>query len=270
MKTKRQMRKVTKVALVLGLAAGLTVAGLAVAASLENTVIVNSGLGKAAAPLTAAPTVASNPVGALAVRACAPGKAVVQERAVRGEGNGNLCLPVGRDLTGSTHVDPFYSSISSQVIGYFRDRVGDPGSTASTVVCWNEQDWLANGGEGLLGYVWPDSGVVNLSPDVCSRLDALTYDKQRKANYKTAEAVDTLAHESIHVAGIHNEARTECYAIQLTQFTGVQLGTSGDFGYGLGVTLLDQYDSWKGTEYYTPQCYDGSKLDLYPETTVFP
>jgi len=239
------MRKATKVALALALAAGLALA-------------------------IASPAAASNPVQALTVRDCAPGKAVVQERAVRGKGNGNLCIRVGRDLTGSTHVDPLYSSISSQVIANLRGRLGDPGSTASTVVCWNQRDWIANGGEGLLGYVWPDSGVVNLAPEVCSRLDALTYDNQRKLNYKTAEAVDTLAHESIHVAGIHNEARTQCYAIQLTEYTGVQLGTTDDFGYALGVTLLDQYDSWKGTEYYTPKCYDGSKLDLYPATNVFP
>lgn len=209
METKRRMRtKARRAALVLGLLSGVAAAVAVATARVEAP--VTSSLAKPAAQLAADPTRRSDSVPeALSVRACAPGKAIVRERAVVGTGNGRLCITVGRDLTGSTHVDPLYSAISSKVIGYFQERSGDTGSTASTVVCWSERDWLANGGEGLLGFVWPGTGVVNLAPEVCAELDELVYDGARDSEYKTAEAVDTLAHESIHVAGVHNEARTE-------------------------------------------------------------
>jgi hypothetical protein len=240
-------------------------AGIAVSASSGGTAAL---LGKGLASPTSQSALATSQQANGTV--CRAGTAPVKERAVVGHGKRTLCIKVGRNLTGSTHVDPFLGKVSSMVIDFYYERTGENGSAASKVVCWSQEDWLSIGGKGLLGFVWPGTGVVNLSPQVCAELDELVYDGARVKDYDTAEAVDTLAHESIHVAGELNEARTECYAMQLTQYTSEQLGTNGQFGFDLGGILLADYESWKGTEYYTSQCHNGSQLDLYPDSELFP
>ena len=53
-----------------------------------------------------------------------------------------------------------------------------------------------------------------------------------------AEAVNTLAHESMHLRGIQGEAAAQCLAIQADAWTAVRLGGTADQGLALARFVL--------------------------------
>lgn len=53
-----------------------------------------------------------------------------------------------------------------------------------------------------------------------------------------AEAVNTLAHESMHLRGIESEAQAQCLAIQADAWTVVRLGGTADEGFAVTRLLL--------------------------------
>ena len=65
---------------------------------------------------------------------------------------------------------------------------------------------------------------LELSPTICHTMETLLYKRPVYANRCTANAVDTLTHEMIHALGVTDEARTECYAMQLSWITAETLG----------------------------------------------
>lgn len=181
-------------------------------------------------------------------------------------------LPVMGGPSTRSRFDPKYARIASQISG-----------KPTQVICWNAAEWnsihvrrRADAGEGLswvLGYVRRGTAVVNLAPAVCDRLDLLAYRGARprgRARVEFAEAVDTLAHEAIHVGGISDEAITECYSLQFMDWTAMQLGTN--YAYARSMTGL----AWNvlygkiPVEYRTPDCYDGGPLDLLPASALWP
>ena len=181
-------------------------------------------------------------------------------------------VPIMGGPSSRSRVDPLYSKIASSVSG-----------KSAQVFCWNAADWnsihvrkreeVGEGLEWVLGYVWLGSVQVNLAPAVCSRLDLLTYARKRPrgaARIDFAEAVDTLAHESIHVAGISNEAITECYSLQYMDYVAMRLGTN--YAYARDMTL----QAWNvlyrliPATYRTSECYNGGPLDLLPRSDVWP
>jgi hypothetical protein len=185
-------------------------------------------------------------------------------------------LPTLGGPSDSSRVDARYSSVASVIA----DR-------PVTVQCWNHPDWdrlhiewrrYEGGGDGLswvLGYVFHDSTVVNLAPDVCARLDLVTYSRKKPrapgTRLEIAEAFDTLAHESVHAAGVTDEAVTECFSMQLTELVADELGVGYRFGRAMGgLAWRELWPLYAGSEYYTPDCYDGGPLDLYPDTSVWP
>lgn len=68
---------------------------------------------------------------------------------------------------------------------------------------------------------------LELSPTICHTMETLLYKRPVYANRCTANAVDTLTHEMIHALGVTDEARTECYAMQLSWITAETLGSPG-------------------------------------------
>ena len=81
--------------------------------------------------------------------------------------------------------------------------------------------------------------------------------------------VGTLAHEAYHVAGVTDEAITECFAIQAAAFTATQLGAGPTEAAALARMQL-AFMRYKPKEYYSPECRAGGALDLHPETEAFP
>ena len=77
-------------------------------------------------------------------------------------------------------------------------------------------------------------------------------------------SLNTLAHESYHLAGVRNEAETECYALQAIDFVARRLGASPDQGRALAAFSFDQLPRRMPPEYSSPECRDGGRLDLHP------
>jgi hypothetical protein len=109
--------------------------------------------------------------------------------------------------------------------------LGIPKSIA--VACWSEADWQHISGVNpdsvytLLGfYTSRMPHWLELSPGICRSLETLLYHRPQYPNRITANAVDTLTHEMLHALGSRDEARTECFAMQLSWVTANSLGVS--------------------------------------------
>ena len=124
-----------------------------------------------------------------------------------------------------------------------------------------------------LGWVRGNRGIINLSYPACVHLDRIAYDDARLTSLQVGAAVGTLAHEAMHVAGIHDEGVADCYAMQLTALTALRLGAQPDYAELMRVRNAEHNEKYRsGTEYDSPDCYDGGPLDLDPDTppTAFP
>lgn len=83
-------------------------------------------------------------------------------------------------------------------------------------------------------------------------------------------ALETLAHESWHLAGHVDEATTECYALQTIAFVADRLGAPREQGEQLArAAFLGLYASMP-PEYHSSECRDGGELDLRPRSSVWP
>lgn len=152
------------------------------------------------------------------------------------------------------------------------------------VYCWELGDWEDLNEEWavvesdefwLAGFADADTGTIDLSPEVCEPLHAFFGSDYaptlNEESLDLASALVTLAHEAEHLRSPEAaEAAVECVAIQRVRdlvraagrgrpYAELMTGLAWDVGYP------DMPD-----EYRTKQCRDGSKLDLRPETSVFP
>jgi hypothetical protein len=87
---------------------------------------------------------------------------------------------------------------------------------------------------------------------------------------EVAWSVNTLAHESYHLAGVRNEAETQCYGLQAIDFVARRLGASPQQARALAVFSFDQLPGRMPPEYTSPQCRDGGKYDLHPGNPIWP
>jgi len=85
-----------------------------------------------------------------------------------------------------------------------------------------------------------------------------------------AWAASALAHESYHLAGVRNEAQTQCYALQAIDFVARRLGASADQAWALAAFSFDQLPRRMPPEYSSPECHDGGRYDLRPGSAVWP
>jgi hypothetical protein len=86
----------------------------------------------------------------------------------------------------------------------------------------------------------------------------------------TAWSLNALAHESYHLAGVRNEARTECYALQAIDFVARRLGASPRQARQLAQFAFSELPDRMPAEYTSPDCRDGGKLDLRPGDPIWP
>jgi hypothetical protein len=82
---------------------------------------------------------------------------------------------------------------------------------------------------------------INLSPGICRSIETLLYHRPRYPGPITADGMDTLTHEMIHALGVVDEARTECFAMQLSYFTDTSLGSPAWYGARLAHLSLGNY-----------------------------
>ncbi|MDQ2910204.1 MAG: hypothetical protein M3R39_04200 [Actinomycetota bacterium] len=104
-----------------------------------------------------------------------------------------------------------------------------------------------------------------------SRYDA-DYDRayacSRRAN-RTAEALMTLAHESMHLRGWADEASAQCYGLQELAYVTQQLGGNAEQGRAVTAYILAMQGGLP-SEYQSGECRAGGAFDLHPDTPEFP
>jgi hypothetical protein len=133
------------------------------------------------------------------------------------------------------------------------------------------------------GYVKFDAdgrpaSVTELAPETCSALrhidrvdfSCLAHDACGFKEFKVAWAADTLAHESFHLRGFRAEAIAECYAVQNTAFVAERLGVDDATARQLQRWVFTDGYPNEPEEYRSDDCRDGGRLDLRPQSAIFP
>jgi hypothetical protein len=114
--------------------------------------------------------------------------------------------------------------------------------------------------------------LAYLTPERCLDLYRLGFKGEVRSS-RTARAVAVLAHEAWHLRGVADEGETECYALQTGVEIGRRLGLSADTARRLMRQQLVENAgrSPASFEYRVPpDCRDGGRLDLKPDTARFP
>ena len=86
-------------------------------------------------------------------------------------------------------------------------------------------------------------------------------------------ALWTLAHESIHLSNVRDEAKTDCYGMQEVAWTASQLGASPDDARAIADylwTTIYPTERVDNPSYWTADCFAGGPLDLTPSDNLWP
>ena len=137
-------------------------------------------------------------------------------------------------------LDPRYGAAGTAATG-----------AAAVVVCWGGDTWnqlsrinaeaFGDSTARTGGFVSDGQQVVNLPGRLCRYLDLALYAHARHVDRWTAWAFKNLTHESVHVAGVGNEAATECYAMQLMARTIEWLGLGRRYAHALTGVSWSRY-----------------------------
>ena len=125
------------------------------------------------------------------------------------------------------------------------------------------------------------SDEANLSAATCDSLERVWRGKQRsfrclivgRCDDGTLAAVSgivTLAHESWHLRGIAEEARTQCYAVQSVEVVAERLGVTDVDARAIAVRVAYDNAHMPVGEYHSAQCRPGGAYDLRPDTPRWP
>jgi hypothetical protein len=183
-------------------------------------------------------------------------------------------LPRRGGVTQASRVEPRFSRVAAALSGV-------PGTV---VRCWSLPDWVAlieergayTGGVVDLradGFV-SEGTRVNLAPRMCERLVRFVYEGRRPARGKVklqlANTVLTLGHETVHVAPGGDEAVATCFGLQRMRRAGVLLGAPRAYADSLAELAWSGLYPYGLKKYHSPECRDGGKLDLNPNSAVWP
>lgn len=170
------------------------------------------------------------------------------------------------------------SAIASQVAGR-AVKVHCPGPIARVLA----KDSVVEGEVRFDADGHPADGT-KLQALTCSELDALAEGRRAKELECTARAgircgrhggdlataVEVVTHESFHLKGIQDEARTECDGLQLMSATAVRLGATEAQGAALARAQFAESYPLMPETYRSGQCADGGAFDLRPDDPLFP
>ena len=153
-------------------------------------------------------------------------------------------------------------------------QLGHPKTLA--VACWSEDDWVSVlGAEGeapsdshttTMGF-WMQRQPrwLHVSPQTCENLQALLDGSPPTG--RTAGALSTVLHETLHAQGIKNEAQANCYAVQLTDIAARKLGWSATRSRNLSRLAVNYVRRTAPADYWNyANCSDGGRWDLLTST----
>jgi hypothetical protein len=173
-------------------------------------------------------------------------------------------LPDLPDATPQSRLDSALSEIASELSGVGAD-----------VYCWSKADWEDRTSLGAWrAYAGGYPRSINLSPEVCGGLTSLFEDHlpvwEAASPDALAWSIAALAHESIHMRGIHDEGVAECHGVQSIRTAAGLLGRTPAEGRYLTQRYWKRFYRWSRPPYRSGECRNGGRLDLRPGTDVFP
>ena len=132
-------------------------------------------------------------------------------------------------------------------------------------------------GGQFVGFVQDADGIATVggrqayvTPSICNTLYQLAFKERVQSFSRTGRAIAVLAHESWHLRGVVDEARTQCYAVQSVEAVARGLGVpSADARLLAARVALDDAHMPVG-EYHSGQCRPGGAYDLRPDTPAWP
>ena len=141
-----------------------------------------------------------------------------------------------------------------------------PGFWTRLVEITPNAGWVDFGADGKPG------DHANLSSKTCEHLERFAHsDGEKPLDEATAMALVTLAHESFHLAGIFNEAQTQCYAVQMTELVTLRLGGSLANARASALWAVASAPEVLPSEYWDAgHCRDGGTWDLRPRSPAWP
>jgi hypothetical protein len=206
-----------------------------------------------------------------AIEAAAKGSAVAAGTLPPGE---KQTLPRRGGAVELSRIEPNFSRAAGLVAG-----------KRAEVRCWSERDWRrlmveesvytrGKVNASVLGFASAGGVRLSLSPSTCRDLSRLVYRRERPADERgrlsLALALVTLAHESVHLAGVADEQTAECQGIQLAERAATRgLGIDRAFARRLVELYWENYPKVP-LVYRSRECREGGKLDLRASTSVFP
>ena len=109
----------------------------------------------------------------------------------------------------------------------------------------------------------------NLKRRVCAALDAFAADPT-DANEREVNALNTIAHEAWHLAGIRSESEAQCRALQTIALVARRLGADAIVAQSLADRFERDVQPRLRAEYRASECRDGGPLDLRPADPLRP
>jgi hypothetical protein len=146
------------------------------------------------------------------------------------------------------------------------------------VMCHSPGSWRSSVQRGVkpgkvAGFVRVHGASGNLAPVVCLWLDRLVYRREWPQELPdlgyASQAVLVLAHEAQHAAGVLNEAKAECYAIQQVRRLARLLRMNAPYALLEDFTWTRIYPL-EPPGYSSPECRPGGTLDLRKRVSAWP
>jgi hypothetical protein len=106
--------------------------------------------------------------------------------------------------------------------------------------------------------------------DTCNDLRDWLHSNKSNPPLKQVIAVHVLGHESYHLAGMRDEAETECAAMQDIDDVAQQLGATAEQGRSLATRYANEVYPRMPDDYRSNECVDGGTLDAAPDDTTWP
>ena len=120
-------------------------------------------------------------------------------------------------------------------------------------------DISPNAGSVHFGADGQPGNSMELNTPTCLALENLSGDQA-----KVSKALHVLVHESWHLAGIKDEAKADCYALQRVEFAALQLGAEPTRAEARARRAYVDRQETAPADYRTYECRNDGALDLSP------
>lgn len=121
------------------------------------------------------------------------------------------------------------------------------------------------------GYVyWDNPDVALYRRSICKDLAAYAGSSKRDPSLDQIAAVHLIAHETMHVNGLRNEAETECHAMQVSHLVAEALGATAAQARALQARYFAEIYPNIRSDYRSGDCREGGAYDIHPERAEFP